>query len=209
MPREDRQQLLEDVGVLEADPGFHRERDADRVAQGAENFIDPLRLAEQAAPGALAVNDRDGTAEIEVDRGDGMLFQFARGADERGDVVADHLRDHRAAGRVLRDRGEDVAVEPRIGQDAEVFREIDVGISVAADQPHERQVGDVLHRGEREDRLGLREEVLECFARAHGSWLTGCPSRRVGKRTATPKVTIVPKQIHQGNSMIGSHFGGT
>src|SRR6266542_1962880 len=32
-------------------------------------------------------------------------------------------------------------------------------------------------------------------------------SRPVLNRTATEKVTMVPKQIHQGNSMTGSHCG--
>ena len=58
-------------------------------------------------------------------------------------------------------------IEPRVGQDAEVFREIKVRVPVAADQPHERQIRHVLHRREREDRVRLREEVLEFEPRVH------------------------------------------
>ncbi len=112
-------------------------------------MVDPLRVAQQSAAGAFAIHDRDGATEIEINRGDRVLLQFARGADQRRDIVADHLRDDGAASRVLGDGSEDVAIEPRIGQDAKVFGEIDVGIPVAADQAHEAQVGDVLHRRER------------------------------------------------------------
>jgi len=118
-------------------------------------------IAEETATGAFAVHDRDGAAEVEIDGGDGMLLQFARSANERGDVVADHLRDYRPAGRVLRDGAENVRIEPRIGQDPEVFGEVKIGVAVTGDQPHEAQVGNVLHRREREDGRVALEQGLE------------------------------------------------
>src|SRR3954471_24086773 len=90
-----------------------------------------------------------------------MLLQFARGADERGDVVADHLRDHGAAGRVLGYGAEDVRIEPGLRQDAEVFGEIKISVTVTGDQAHETQVGDVLHRREGEDGRVALEQVLK------------------------------------------------
>ena len=92
-----------------------------------------------------------------VGSGLGMLLQLARGADEGRDVVTDHLRDDRAARRILRDGGEDLRIEPRIGQDPEVFGEINVRVSVAANQAHEAQIRNILHRREREERLVAAE----------------------------------------------------
>ena len=151
MAGEDRKEFVEDRSVIETDAGFHRERDGDRFAQSAQDSIDAVGIAQQTAAGAFAIHDRHGAAEIQINRRDGMLLQFARGADEGGDVVADHLRDDRPAGRILRDGGEDLRIESRLGQDPEIFGEINVGVSVAADQAHERQVRDILHRREGED----------------------------------------------------------
>ena len=153
MAGEDRQELVEDRGVIEADARFHRERDRDGFAQRAQDPVDALGVAEQTAAGAFAIHDRHRAAEIQIDRRDGMLLQLARGADERRDVVADHLRDDRPAGRVLRDGAQDLRIQPRLRQDAEIFGEINVRVPVAADQAHEAQVRHILHRREREDGL--------------------------------------------------------
>ena len=42
---------------------------------------------------------RGGTAEVEVHRRDRILLQFAGGAHQRRNIVPDHLRDGRTAGR--------------------------------------------------------------------------------------------------------------
>ena len=73
---------------------------------------------------------------------------------------ADEGSDDRTAGGILRERGEDLRVEPRVGQDPEVFGKVKVGVPVAADQAHEAQVRNVLHRREREDRLVAAQQVL-------------------------------------------------
>ena len=77
MAGEDRQELVEDSGVIEADARFHRERDGDGFAQRAQNPVDAGGVAEQTAAGAFAIHDRHGAAKVEIDRGDGMLLQFA------------------------------------------------------------------------------------------------------------------------------------
>ncbi len=103
------------------------------VAQRAENGIHARGLAEQPAARAFAIDDRRRTAQVQVHRRNRILLQLARGAHQRGDVVADHLRDHRPAGRVLGDRLEDVLVQPRSGVDPEVLRDIDIRPAVGGD----------------------------------------------------------------------------
>lgn len=90
-----------------------------------------------------------------------MLLQLARGADERRDIVADHLGDDRPSGRVLRDGAKDLRIEPRLVQDPEVLRKINVRVPVFADQAHEAQVRHILHRRERQDRLGATKQQEE------------------------------------------------
>src|SRR4051794_14850665 len=98
-----------------------------------------------------------------------MLLQFLRGSDQRINIVANHLRHHRPAGGIMRDRLQYLRIEPGLGEDAEVFREIKIGISVAADKPHERQIRDILHRRQRQDWLWTTEEVLEFCPGAHAA----------------------------------------
>jgi hypothetical protein len=50
---------------------LHRELDLHGVAERAEDRVDAFRLAQQAAAGALAVDDRRGAAEIEIDAATG------------------------------------------------------------------------------------------------------------------------------------------
>jgi hypothetical protein len=161
MTEEDGKEFVENSAVIEADARFHRERDRDGFAQCAQDSIDAVGVAEQTAAGAFAIHDRNGAAEVQINRRDRVLLQLARGADERRDVVADHLRDDRAARRILRDGGEDLRIESRFGQDPEVFGEIKVRVAVAADQAHEAQVRDILHRREREDGSVAAQQVLE------------------------------------------------
>ena len=82
-----------------------------------------------------------------------MLLQFFGRADQGRHVIADHLRHHRAAGRILGDRLQYPAVQPRLGVDPEIFRPIHVRPAVTRHQAPERQVSHVLHRRKREDRL--------------------------------------------------------
>ena len=124
MARKNRKELVEDCGVIEADPRFHRERDRDGFAQSAQDSVDTVGVAEQTAAGAFTIYDRDGAAEVQINRRDGILLQLARGAHEGSNVVADHLRDDWPAGRVWRDGGEDLRIEPRLWQDPEVFGEV-------------------------------------------------------------------------------------
>jgi len=153
--------LIEDRGVVEAEPGFDGEWDFNGVAEGAENGVDLLRLAKESAAGALSIDDGSGAAEVQIDAGDGMLLEFARGADEVGDAIADHLRDDGAAGGIASDGREDVGFEMRIGADAEILGPVDVGAAVGRHELPEGEVRDVLHGGESEDGLGAGEKGME------------------------------------------------
>ena len=131
MFREDGQEFVEDLRGIEAEAGFDGELDGDGVAQRAEDGVHARGFAEQAAAGAFAIDDGRGAAEIEVNGGDGVLLQFLRGADERGDVVADHLRDDGPAGGILGDGIEDPFFQVRGGVDAEIFGVINIRAAVA------------------------------------------------------------------------------
>ncbi len=167
MLREDGQQFVEDVRRIEAEARFDGEFDGDGVAQRAEDGVHALRFAQQAAAGAFAINDGRGTAEVQVHGGDGILLQFLRGADERGDVVADHLRDDGPAGGILGDGFENPFFEVRGGVDAKIFGVINIRAAVRRHESPERQVGDVLHRREREDGFRAVEQLLELGVMAH------------------------------------------
>ncbi len=62
--REDGEEFVEDVRVVETDARFDGEGNLHRGAQGAENLVDAFRIAQQTAAGAFFVNDRDRAAEI-------------------------------------------------------------------------------------------------------------------------------------------------
>ena len=65
-------------------------------------------------PAHLRYTIGDRAAEVQINRRDWMLLQLVRGAHEGRDVVADHLRDDRPAGWILRDGlSEDLRVESR------------------------------------------------------------------------------------------------
>ena len=97
------QQFREDLGRVESDAGFDGKSGFDGIAQGAEDRIDALRFAKEAATGAFAIDDRRRSTEVEVHGGDGILLQLARGANQRRNIIADHLRDDRFAGAVFSD----------------------------------------------------------------------------------------------------------
>src|ERR1043166_9123045 len=126
MANKNRQELIENSRVIEADPRLHRERDGDGFPQRAQDLVDAIAIAEQPAAGALAIHDRHRAAEVQIDRRDRMLLELARGADQSSDIIANHLCYDWAAGRVLGDGSEDLRIEPRFGKDPEVFGEIDV-----------------------------------------------------------------------------------
>ena len=96
MFRKNRQQFIEHVRRIKAEARFDGELDFHRVAQRAENGVHALGFAQQTAAGAFAINDRRGAAEIQVHGGNRIFLQLARGAHQRRNVVADHLRDDRA-----------------------------------------------------------------------------------------------------------------
>ena len=88
-----------------------------------------------------------------------MLLQQLCVADERGDVVADELRDDGFAGRIFGDGIENPFFRARIAVDAEVFRPINIRSAVTRDDAHELQRRHVLHRREREQRLFAAEQI--------------------------------------------------
>ncbi len=84
--------FVEDSRRVEADTRLHG-KGIVIAARSAPNGVHARGVAEEAAAAHLAIHDGRGAAEFEVDRSDRMLQEFARGANERGDVVADHLCD--------------------------------------------------------------------------------------------------------------------
>ncbi len=156
---EQRQQRVELGGRIKTDARFHSERNRYRVAQCAENGVNYFRRAQQPAAGAFAINDGRGAAEIQVNRGDGIFLQQFRRADERGNVVADELGDDGFAGRILGDGIENPFFRPRIAVDAEVFCPINIRPAVARNDAHELQRRHVLHRRERQHRVGGAEQI--------------------------------------------------
>lgn len=176
---EDGDELVEDLGGVEPDAGFDGESGCgDGIAQGAEDGVDLLGVAEEAATGAFAVDHGCGAAEVEVDGGDGVILEFAGGADEFGDVVTDELGDGWALGWVMGNGAEDAFIEVGVGIDAEVFSEVEVGATVGVDEFPEFPVGDVLHGGQRERGQGGFEGGVELFGRGHGRANWGWRSSR-------------------------------
>ena len=147
------QQRLENLRSIETDPRFYREGNRNCLPQRAEDRVDLFRFAQQSAAGAFSVNDRRGASEVQVDCSHGMLLQFFRGADQGRHIIADHLRHHRPAGRILGNRLQYVAFQPRLGVHPKVFRPIHVRTAVTRHQAPERQVSHVLHRRKRKNRL--------------------------------------------------------
>ena len=162
-----RQQQIKFLRRFKTDARLHRERNNHRVAQRAENGVNARRLAQQPAAGAFAINNRCGTAEVQVNRGDGKLLQQLRVAHERGNVVADHLRDDGLAGGVFGDGIENPLFRPRIAVDAEVFRPINLRPAVAVHDAHELERRHILHRRERGEQRVAAEQRGKCFGRSH------------------------------------------
>jgi len=64
MLREDGEEFVEDVGIVEADAGLNCKRNGDGLSEGAEDGIDALGFTEEAAAGAFAIDDGRGAAEV-------------------------------------------------------------------------------------------------------------------------------------------------
>ena len=143
------QEQLERPLVVEPEPRLDRELSRDRLAQGPENSVHTWQVAEESASGALAIDDRRGATEVEIDGGGGMFLQFLARTDKGGDVIADHLRDDGAARGITDDRVEDRLVESRGRVDSEILGVVQVRAAVAGHQFPEGPVGHILHRRER------------------------------------------------------------
>lgn len=164
---------FEVLGVFEADAHFDGEESGDGLAEGAEDLVDFLRVAEESAAAVLFVDGGGGAAHVEIDAGDGVVLQVFGGAGEVEDVFADHLGEDGAAGVVFRDGFEDVFFKARLDVDAEVLGDEVVGGAAVGDDGHERAVGDVLHGGEGSERLsglnggGKGSEIRTALGLAH------------------------------------------
>lgn len=161
MAREDGKEFVEDRGRIKAESGLDGELDGDGVAEGAEDGVHTAGFAEESAAGAFAIDDGRGATEVQVDGSDGISLQLGGGANEGGDVVADHLRDGGFAGGIFGDGFENPFFEMGHGVDAEIFGVIDVRTAVGRHEFPEREVGDILHRRERENGLRAGKELLE------------------------------------------------
>ena len=162
-----REERLDRPLRVESEACLDGELPRNRLPQGAENPVDAGEVAQQSAARALAVDDGCGTPKIQVDRRDGMVLQFTRAPHQRGNVVADHLRDGGAARGILRDRFEDRLVEPRGRIDPEVFRVVEIRAPIPGHQPPERQVGHILHRCQRQHGGGRGQQCVEIRAGSH------------------------------------------
>lgn len=109
---EDAKKSVEFIGVVESDAGFHGEG---KVAAGfpehSKKMVDVIRITKESTAGILAINHRGWATEIEIDPGNGMLFEIVNGADEFIGVLADHLSDHRTTGGIFGDRAKNVGIE--------------------------------------------------------------------------------------------------
>lgn len=74
-----------------------------------------------------------------------MFFEIVNGADEFAGVLSNHLRNDRTIGGILSDRTEDVGIEIGVNMNAEVLRDVNIGSAKLRHDPHEGQVGHVLH----------------------------------------------------------------
>jgi len=93
-----------------------------------------------------------------------MVFEFFGGADQSGNVVADHLGDDGAAGVVFGDGTEDGFFEIGSGVDAEVFGVKKIRPAVTRHEAHEGQIGHILHRREGQERVRFCEQTVKRFS---------------------------------------------
>ena len=152
--------------TLKPDARLDRKRTPHRAAQNAEEFVHPGQVPEEPTASTFAINNRRGTAEVEIDRRDGVLFQSLRHAGHRHEVVADDLRYRWPAGGIFHNRAQDRFLRHIVGRNPKKFGEIQIRTAMAGHQPPERPVCDVLHRRERKNRPPALEQLRECLAPA-------------------------------------------
>lgn len=144
-------------GVLEADAGFYGERAFYGLAECCKERVELFRVAQESSASIFAADDGSGATEVEIDACDGVFLQLKRAANKTGNIGADQLGEDRFARLIFRDGSEQIGVEIRVRVDAEVFSNEPVGRTAPGDDPHERQVGDVLHRSKHQGRAVVRE----------------------------------------------------
>ena len=167
---EEREECLEGALIIESEPGLDGELSRDCIPQRPENAIDAVQVPQESSPRALAVDDRRGTSEVQVDGGDRVVSEFPSRPDQRGNVVSDHLRDDRTARGIARDRFQDGLVETRGRVDPEILGVVEVGAPVSGHQLPEGPVGHVLHGCQRQERHGRCEQGIEIRWWGHGSF---------------------------------------
>ena len=101
MPAKNRQQLGEDLRRVKSKAGFHGKSYSNGLSQCAQNSVHPVWLAQQSPAGAFPVNHRRRATEVQIDGRNWILLQLAGGPDQRGDVVADQLRNNWTPGRIF------------------------------------------------------------------------------------------------------------
>ena len=116
-------------------------------------------MAKETAARILAADDGGGAAEVQIDAEDGVALEGLGGADEAGEILADHLGDDRFAGRVPVDGAEDRFLGLGIAVDSEVLGVVEIGAAVAVDDGPELEIGDILHRGQDQQGAARREDV--------------------------------------------------
>ncbi len=156
----------------------------------AQYSVHTAEVAQQSAADVLLVHLGGGTAEIQVDAGDRVAVQFRDRPGEVVQILADQLGEDRAAGGVLVDAPQDVALGPGLGVHPEELGEEIVGRAVMGDHPHEREVGHVLHRRQRGEGLAGEERR---WKRRHGWRENGgrnggaALTRRIGRGESRPR----------------------
>ena len=118
-----------------------------------------MPFTQQAPASALAVYHGRRAPEIEIHRRHGVLLQFPGGLGQRHWVIADELGDGRATGGVFDDGPQDGSVERAGAVHPEILGPIDIRPTVAGHDTPEGQVRDILHRGQRQHRLGSGQQT--------------------------------------------------
>lgn len=157
---EDAQEVVKLIGRVETDPGFDGEGQVSAgLPQDAKKVVDMPGIAEESASGILAIDHGSRAPEIEVDAGNGVLFEFMNGADQFVRLLANHLGNDGAAGGVLGDGAEDVGLKIGMDVDPEIFRNVNVRASQCSHDAEEGEVGHVLHGREKKSRTMIGEHT--------------------------------------------------
>jgi hypothetical protein len=114
-------------------------------AETAEDLIDLIGVAQEAAANIFLINFGRGTAKIQVDAGDGMAQKLFNRAGEVGQIFTNELGKDGPAGGVFVNGPQDVFFRTGLRVDAEKLGEEIIGRSVVCDNSHEGEVGHVLH----------------------------------------------------------------